>query len=886
MLQVVNLRCEYRSNPLGLDVVAPRFSWSLDSDRRGVEQSRYEIEVAEQEGGRLVWQSGKVYSSRSNLVAYQGLPLEACRAYRWRVRACTEAEKSCWSAWSSFETGLMDAGRWQARWIAGGAPASEMTRLPLMRRSFLLAAPVRSARVYASALGLYRLRINGQAVGADYFTPGWTCYDKRVQYQCYDVTDLLHTGENALGVMLGDGWYHGQVIRQHAGRNYGDTLAALVQLAVTLEGGQEVLLCSDGQWKWHTGPIVTSDFYLGETYDARLELPGWDQPGFDDGDWASCREIDHPLDILVAQEGIPARAQELLKPVAVLKTPRGETVLDMGQNMVGVMRFTVEGPQGHTLALRHAEVLDKDGNFYTGNLRRADPHFTVTLRGGRASYEPAFTHMGFRYVRLENWPCPVDPDDFTGVVIHSDLERTGDFACSDPMVNQLYHNVVWGQKGNFVDVPTDCPQRDERLGWTGDAQAFIRTACFNMSSAPLFTKWLHDLKLDQRSDGAVPHVVPNVLGEKNCGSSAWGDAAAICPWTLYSCYGDRRILEQQYSSMKAWVEYIRATGDERNLWDTGFQFGDWLALDAHPKEGQESYTGLTDIYYIASAFYLYSVTLVAKTAHLLGQTKDAKRYDKMREKILRHIRREYITPTGRLAIATQTAHVLALHFGIVEDKHIQRTADELVRLIAQNDYHLDTGFVGTPYLLLTLSEHGYHDVACRLFMQKDFPSWLYPITKGATTIWEHWDGIRPDGSFWSDDMNSYNHSAYGCVAEWMTRYAVGLDLDEADPAYHHSVIHPRFVPELAWAQASLETSYGRLALRWQREDGRMLVKLQIPENTYATVVLEQAELSGLTEGGRPIAACEGLRDAQASGDGVELTLGSGRYELAYPLNAS
>ena len=840
--------------------------------------------VIEQNSRKLMWESGRITGDRSNLIAYQGLPLEPCHAYCWRVRAAAGEEKSEWSEWAHVETGMMDR-PWQARWITGGEVSSQMTRLPVFRREFTLNGAIRSARVYASALGIYRLRINGQPVSEDYFTPGWTAYDDRIQYQTYDVTGLLNEGANAISVMLGDGWYHGQEMRQHIKRNYGDTLASLVQLIITLDNGEEILVCSDTAWKWHVGPVITSDFYLGETYDARLEMSGWDQPGYDDSDWGCCTFVEHTLNTLVAQEGIPARAQELLKPIAIITTPKGETVLDMGQNMVGVMRFTVRGPEGHTLSIRHAEVLDKEGNFYIGNLRRADPHYTVTLKGGEQTFEPLFTHMGFRYVRLENWPCEANAEDFTGVVVNSDLERTGDFSCSDPMINQLYSNVVWGQKGNFVDVPTDCPQRDERLGWTGDAQAFIRTACFNMNSAPLFTKWLHDLKADQRTDGAVPHVVPNVLGEKNCGSSAWGDASTICPWTLYQCYGDRRILEQQYSSMKAWVEYIRSTGDERNLWNTGVQFGDWLALDAHPKDGQESYTGLTDIYFIASAFYLYSTRLVAKTARVLGQLKDAKHYDRMAEKILKHIRKEYITPTGRLAVPTQTAHVLALHFGISEEEHIQRTVDQLVRLLEKNDYHLDTGFVGTPYLLLVLSNYGYHDVACRVFMQQDYPSWLYPITKGATTIWEHWDGIRPDGSFWSDDMNSYNHYAYGCVAEWMTRYAVGLDLDEEDPAYHHSVIHPRFVPHLTWAQASLQTSYGRVSARWQREEGMMLVQVQIPENTYASVILEQADMNTLTESGISVLACEGLRDAQAGAESVELTLGSGRYEFAYPINA-
>ena len=382
----------------------------------------------------------------------------------------------------------------------------------------------------------------------------------------------------------------------------------------------------------------------------------------------------------------------------------------------------------------------------------------------------------------------------------------------------------------------------------------------------------------------MPFVVPNVLGPDACGSSAWGRRRSnLPPGRSISAMATSAYWSSSLPSMKAWVDYIRATGEERNLWDTGFHFGDWLALDAHPKDGQESYTGLTDVYYIASAFYLYSISMVVKVAQVLGRAKDEKYYSRMYEKVLKHIRREYFTPTGRLAVNTQTAHVLALQFGIAPEEYIQRTVDTLVKLLEKNDYHLDTGFVGTPYLLLVLSDHGYHDVACRVFMQKDYPSWLYPITKGATTIWEHWDGIRPDGSFWSDAMNSYNHYAYGCIAEWMTRYAVGLDLDDTDPAYHHSILHPRFVPQLTWAKASLETSYGRLSLHWEREDDVMRMQVEVPENTWATLILEQATLEGLTESDKSIPQVLGVREGQLCEEGVELILGSGQYSFKYAL---
>lgn len=569
---------------------------------------------------------------------------------------------------------------------------------------------------------------------------------------------------------------------------------------------------------------------------------------------------------------------EEIKPIGMFTTPKGETVIDMGQNMVGWVRFAVKGTAGSKVVLKHAEVLDSDGNFYTANLRTAKQTIEYILKGsGTECFEPHFTFQGFRFVQIEEYPGTPAIEDFMGIVIHSGMEPTGSFECSNPMLNQLQHNIQWGQKGNFVDVPTDCPQRDERLGWTGDAQVFVRTACYNMNVASFFTKWVKDIKADQTAKGGVPHVVPQVLGENDHSSSAWGDAAVICPWTIYLCYGDVRILENQYDSMKAWVEYIRSQGDNEFLWNTGFHFGDWLGLDAK----ENSYIGATSSDLIATAFFAYSTCIVAKTAKILGHQADTEKYEKLHENILKAFRKEFVTPGGRLAVPTQTAHVLALMFELVEEKDRKRTIDTLVKYLEDEKIHLTTGFVGTPYLCHVLSQNGRLEEAYKLLLQTDYPSWLYQIEKGATTIWEHWDGIKQDGSFWSVDMNSYNHYAYGAIGDWMYQVAAGIKLDEGNPGYKHIVFSPKPGGNLDYVKAQYKSVYGNVISDWSIKDGIMTVNVVIPHNTTATVILPNAKSAVLTEGGKAFTDVEGLQNYKETPEGIELELGSGTYSFQY-----
>jgi alpha-L-rhamnosidase len=887
-IQVLGLTAEFRSKWLGSDVKKPRFSWHSQSSRRGVLQTAYRLQVAaaDSEFTQLLWDTGRMDAAQSQLIEYGGAALQSRTRYEYRVKIWDNyGQESEWSEADWFETALLDSAEWTAKWITPAAAAIDPQAEPpfMLRKIFEVRGPVRSARIYASAAGVYELEMNGRRVGDAFMSPGWTSYKTRTQYQTYDITESLNAGFNGLGVTLANGWYKGTLGWNGGSRNiFGERRAALIQLHVVYEDGTEAVIVTDSTWHAATGPIQYSEIYHGETYDARLEQPGWSEAGFDESAWLAVEPLDLPYTTLVAQENNISRVTEELRPVSLIRTPRGETVLDMGQNMVGRMRFSVEAPSGTEIKLHHAEVLDKEGNFYTGNLRQAKQSVTYIANGkGLESYAPYFSFQGFRYVKVEGYPRLEEDlplSSFIGEVIHTDMERTGEFECSNEMVNRLQQNILWGQRGNFLDVPTDCPQRDERLGWTGDAQVFLRTAAFNYHVAPFFTKWLRDLSADQLPNGGVPFVIPHVLDEKSHSSAAWGDAAVICPWILYQTYGDKRLLGEQYSSMKAWVEYIRSQGEQEFLWNTGFHFGDWLGLDAK----ENSYIGATPKDLIATAFYAHSTRLLRDAAVVLGYAEDVRIYGELLNRVKSAFLQEFVTPAGRIAAPTQTAHVLALMFELVEGAAKERLARDLNELIVQNEYHMTTGFVGTPYLCQVLSSNGYHDTAVKLLLQQSYPSWLYSITQGATTIWEHWDGIKPDGSFWSDDMNSYNHYAYGAIGEWLYQTVAGLDLDESIPGYKRLRIAPRFASgEMTFARAALVTPYGRAESHWRLEGEGTLLSVLIPVNAQADVWLRGATLEAVRESGTGLSFAEGLLGYEQTAEGVRVTLGSGAYSFSW-----
>jgi alpha-L-rhamnosidase len=886
-VHVEALKTEYQRNPIGIDARTPRLSWRIHAARRGTMQTAYELRVATDSASlqqRPLWSSGKVTSSASILRPYGGPALRSSTRYYWQVRVWDDAGRaSPWSTPAFWEMGLLELGDWAARWIVPdlNEDTTRSNPSPMLRRELTLAQGIVSARLYVTSLGLNAIEINGQSVGDRLFRPGWTSYDKRLQYDTYDVTSLLRAGPNVIGVTLGDGWYRGRLGFEGQRNTYGKHLGALAQLVVRYPRGRTEVIGTNEQWKASTGPILMSDIYDGETYDARLEKPGWSRAGYDDRSWHGVRLREGTAPALIAPTGPPVRRMQEVMPVRMLSTPAGQTVFDLGQNLVGWVRLKVNGPAGTTIRVRHAEVLDKEGNFYTENLRGAAQTVQYTLKGGGAEvFEPHFTFQGFRYVALEGFPGTPTLDAVTAVVVYSALTPTGTFETSNELVNRLHQNIVWGQRGNFVDVPTDCPQRDERLGWTGDAQVFARTAAFNMDVSGFFAKWLSDVAADQKPNGAVPWVIPDAIARGRPGNDAsagWADAAVIVPWTMFQAYGDTSVLSRQYASMRAWVEYMRAQAGDRLLWTTGFHFGDWLAFQTV----RADYPGATtDKDLIATAYYAHSTDLLARSAEALGKAEDARTYRSLFERTRAAFQREYITATGRMTSNTQTAYVLALDFDLVPDSLRANAAGRLAADVRRMG-HLTTGFLGTPALTRMLSETGYLDEAYKLLLNEQYPSWLYEVKQGATTVWERWDGRKPDSTFQEASMNSFNHYAYGAIGDWMYRVVAGLNDDPARPGYKHIIVRPQPGGGFTFAKATLVTPYGDAASGWKLDGDRLTVTAIVPPNAGATVYLPGARLEQVREGDAPIALASGVTRSTQSGDSVVVEVGSGSYSFSY-----
>lgn len=681
-------------------------------------------------------------------------------------------------------------------------------------KNFRCAAKAEKAILKITALGVYEAKLNGERVGDFILAPGWTSYLSRLQVQSYDVTDMLKT-ENSIEVTVGQGWR--AIANKRDGSDflgYRDT-ALIAELTLVYADGRTESIVTDSSWTARESKLRYTNIYDGDIYDATFKA----------GSARHCICVDLEKDMLIPQEGEKIVEQERMPALQVIKTPVGETVIDFGQNMTGYVEFRIKGTPGAQATISHGETLDRDGNFYNANYRSADAQIKFICDGEEHIYKSALTFFGFRYIRLENWPDEVKKENFTAIVVHSDIRRTGYLECSDETVNKLFKNIIWGQKSNFLDVPTDCPQRNERLGWTGDAQVFIRTASLNFDVERFFKKWLRDLAADQGRDGCVPHVVPNIFDDMG-GSSAWSDAAVICPWEIYRTYGDKKILEDQFDSMKAWIDWMRERS-ENGKRSGGSRFGDWLGLDS--PEG--SYKGATPEDLIATAYYKYSTELFIKAAHALGR--DVAEYENIPAEAAAAFRREYME-NGRVKNATQTGCVLALCFDITDDR--AATAAQLNELVKRAG-HLETGFVGTPYLLHALSDNGYAETAYDLLLRREYPSWLYPISKGATTVWEHWDGIKPDGTMWSTDMNSFNHYAYGAVADWMYGAAAGINSDPDRPGFEHIIFRPVTDRRLDFVKASIDTRRGTVASEWRRENGRIKYIFTVPEGCCASAVI-------------------------------------------------
>ncbi len=877
------LRTEFRHNPLGLDNSAPRFCWTVESDERGQHQRAYQIIIASTpeilaQGEGDVWDSGLVRSTASQHTPYEGPPLAPKTRYWWRVRVWDKNEQpSAFSEPAMWSMGPMSEDDWAAAWIGYDEPPSyhlenarSIPPCPFLRTTFQVDNPVASAMVYATALGCYELRLNSRKIGDDVFAPGWTDFRKRVYYQAYDVTDEVFPGENTLGIVLGHGWYSGYIGFNKYRGEYGLCPRARAQLELNYEDGSRQLIATGPDWRATHGPLLQSDLLVGEQYDARRELHGWDRPSYDDTAWDSVAVTLEVHAAVQSYRGAPTRAHEELKPTAITEPKPGVYIFDMGQNLAGHVRLSLRGEEGTKATLRFGEALQPDGTLYTENLRGARATDEYWLRGAKKEvWAPRFTYHGFRYVELAGLAEPPDEESVRGVVLQADAPQTGQFECDSPMVNRLWSNILWSQRANTLEVPTDCPQRDERLGWMGDALIFAPTACFNMDMAAFYTKWLQDVLDAQNPEtGAFSDVAPRACVLED-GAPGWGDAGVFVPWTVYQHYGDRMVLEHMYPGMKRWIAYMRdgdGDGVRRNRLNNAY--GDWLSLE-----------GGAPIELIATAFYHASTERVAEIAAILGRDSDAAEYRALAEAIKAAFVEAFVREDGQVEGNSQTAHVLALHFGLLPPNARAKAAERLVNNLRDRDWHLATGFLGTAYLLPVLTNAGYTDVAYRLLLNETYPSWGYTIRNGATTVWERWDGWTEENSFQDPNMNSFNHYALGAVGEWLYRYMAGIDYDPSFPSFKRFVIKPHPGGGLARARAAYESIQGLIESAWEHADGRFTLRVRIPANTRAMIHVPTDDAHNVREGGDPAMDAEGLTYKGSNGGYAIYAARSGEYQF-------
>jgi alpha-L-rhamnosidase len=876
-LTPTDLRCEYLVNPIGIDEVQPRLSWIDQSNRRGAKQTAYQIIVSAPgpKKNTVLWDSGKVESDETTQIEYEGTPLEAGAGASWHVTVWDDEGHHQTSQDAGYwEKGLANPSDWHAKWITLPQPAKDPVEIPspYLRREFTTSKPIVSARAYVSAKGLYRFFIDGHRVGKAQIAPDWTDYRKRVQYQTYDIKPELTGSKHAASLVLGNGWYCGHV-GLTGGNNYGTNPEGIVQIEIKFADGTVEEINSDESWKGRTGSILSNDLLMGETEDARLRLPQWSVAGRGGTGWGAVETHDLGDVPLVAQQNPPVEVITELKPKSMLPVKTPDTYLyDLGQNMVGWARLRVKGRAGETIKLRFAEILNPDGTIYTTNLRgaRATDYFTLSGHGTE-TFEPYFTTHGFRYVEVTGSKERLGLNALTGIVVGSNNPQTGEFACSNPLVNQLFHNIYWGERGNYLAVPTDCPQRDERLGWMGDAQIFARTATCNNDVASFLTKWTQDVVDAQSPEGGFPDVSPR-MGDQSDGAPAWGDAGVIVPYTVYLAYGDKRILQRRYPAMKAWIDYIDSV-NPNHIWinRSNNNFGDWLNVgDDTPRP------------VIGTAYFAYSTDLLAKSARILGYNEDAEKYETLRAEIGQAFNEHFVSPESKIEGDTQTAYVLALRFNLLPESQRAAAAKRLSdHILIDRKGHLSTGFVGVGYLNPTLTRYGRTDIAYKLLTNDTYPSWGYSIRQGATTIWERWDGYTQEKGFQDPGMNSFNHYSLGSVGEWMYRTVAGIDLDPEEPGFKKIVIHPIPGGGITWANAKFQSMHGLIESGWKIDGNRFDLDVTIPANTRAKIYVP---ISGggeaVTESGRP--ARETLKQSQVEHEAgfVVYEVGGGKYRFS------
>ena len=890
-----SLRCEYLVKPLSIDTREPRLSWQIESKTRGAKQTAYQIIVATTAANLTaskgdLWDTGKVGSNQTIQIAYQGKPLQSRQQCFWKVRVWDQNSKpSPWSKPALWTMGLIDPSDWSAKWIGDKQPSVENVSATMLRREFTLPSRARRAIVYSSALGVYELHINGQRVGDQLLAPEFTDYYSRTQYQAYDVTDLLKPGANAIGAMLGDGWYAGGLglarsLVKKPRNIYGDHPRFIAQLEIELADGKTQRVVTDESWRTsREGPIRGSDILDGETYDARREMPGWDAPGFDDKRW---QPGDLPSNIkttLVAQPNEPIRVIREIKPISLNEPKPNIYVFDMGQNMVGWCRLKVQGTSGATVTMRHAEMLNDDGTIYTDNLRAAKQVDAYTMQGsGIETFEPHFTYHGFRYVEVTGLQTKPRIDSITGRVFYSAMNETGSFECSDPTLNKLWQNILWTQRGNMLSIPTDCPQRDERLGWMGDIQIFVGTGIFNMDMGAFFTKWMRDVRDAQAEDGRFADFSPHPFGKDKIftGVPGWGDAGIVVPWRVWQNYGDRRMLAENLESGKRWVEFIRSNNPEL-LWKNkrGNDYGDWLNSDTLIYEGFPNKGGQVPKEIFATMMFAYAADLVSKMATVIGKDEDTKKYRQLFEDIKAAFNKAYVGQDGRIQGDTQAGYAIALHFDLLPKAMRPLAVNHMLAGIDRYKGHMSTGFHSTYRMMLELTNSGHNDVAYKLINTHTFPSWGYSIENGATTIWERWDGYVKGRGFQNKGMNSFNHYAIGAVGEWMYRVILGINNDDAHPAYEHFVIRPYPGGGLTWAKGSYDSIRGRIASSWSITDRKLKVDVTIPANTTATVFIPARDVGSVLESGKPAGTASGVKFERMEDSAVVFLVQPGSYSF-------
>jgi alpha-L-rhamnosidase len=842
------LRCEYLTNPMGIDTPRPRLAWAVGHSERGQAQSAYEILVSTQPGAENgdMWSSGKVETPLSTQIVYNGKPVAGGQTYFWRVRYWDrQGRLSPFSRPARFDTGLFSTADWKGRWIGGKNQ---------LRREFEIGQKVSRARAYICGLGYYELRLNGRKVGRHVLDPAWTTYDKRALYVTYDVTEFLRHGTNAVAVMLGQGWFKGR--------------ALLLQLNIELEGGEKLEVVTDTLWKAANGPLTSDSIYNGETYDARLETPGWDRPKFDDAGWSAAETVTGPKGVLSSQMMPAIQVVDTLVPLRISGPKPGAYVFDMGQNFAGWAQLRVRGPRGTAVKMRFAEMLYDTGMINQENLRGARAEDVYILKGeGEEVYEPRFTYHGFRYVELTGFPGVPAADTIRGRVVHTAVEQVGSFACSKPILNSLQRIIVWGQTSNLHSIPTDCCQRDERMGWMGDAQGTAEEAIYNFDMAAFYTNFLRDIRDVQDDKGTITDTVPHIWGSRPA-DPAWGTAYPLICWYVYEYYGDKRILEEHYEGVKRYVEFLRSREENGVL--KYFYYADWVAVDKTPGS------------LVSSFYYYYDVTVLAEMAKILGKEPDAKLYGELADKIKMAFHREYFDPkTKNYANGTQTANTLPLFLGLAPEAEKGAVWGNLFDNIVYKNYsHLTTGIIGTKYIMELLTTMGNSDLAYDIACQTTYPSWGYMIENGATTLWELWQ-LRQGPS-----MNSHNHPMFGSVGSWLYKALAGINLAAGSVGFEKIRIAPQMVRDLRHAAGSVETWRGQVASSWSRDEGKVKLDVVIPVGSEAEVVLPKFNFKNIVikEGGQIIWDEKGSRSGVPGVEKVEdkqshfvIQIGSGRY---------